>query len=167
MGVMDWFSGESKSENAASDSIVRYLCSVDREYEDMDKFLEDFYDIVEQTIEQYNQNNPVRAEQLDREDAYKAGGRWIYEADIQQLNEEGEEIEEASGSYLTRKSTFKVIAREQPDFEIELSGTESLISPFLNEMEKVLDSKAIAHEIVTIAKPGLGKAKGTETEPAT
>ncbi len=133
----------------------------------MDQFLQDFYEIVEETIKQYNQNNPVRAEELDRDEAYKAGGRWIYEADIQQLNEAGEEIEGASDSFLTRKSTFKVIAREQPDFEIELSGTESLISPFLDEMEKVLDGKAIAHEIVTIAKPGLGKAKGTESEPTT
>jgi len=76
--------------------------------------------------------------------------------------EQGEELKQAKGGFLTRKSTFKVIAREQPDFEIELSGTESLISPFLEEMESVLDKKGLRHEVVTIARPGLGKAKQTE-----
>ena len=162
MGVTDWFSSGTKPKEEARDSIVRFLCSLDKDYQDMDKFLEDFYEVVNETIERYNKNNPVKADKLDRDQAYKAGGRWIYEANIQRLDEQGEEVEQAKGGFLTRKSTFKVIAREQPDFEIELSGTESLISPFLEEMESVLDKKGLRHEVVTIARPGLGKAKQTE-----
>ena len=166
MGISDWFSSGSKSEEKKRDSIVRYLCSLDKNYENMDKFLEDFYEVVNETIERYNKNNPVKADKLDRDQAYKAGGRWIYEANIQKLDEEGEAVEQAGGGFLARKSTFKVIAREQPDFEIELSGTESLIDPFLDEMESVLDKKGIRHEVVTIARPGLGKATQTESEPS-
>jgi hypothetical protein len=165
MGIFDWFSSGSKPKKEATDSIVRYLCSLEKDYKNMDDFLEDFYEVVNETIEKYNKNNPVRADKLDRDQAYKAGGRWIYEANIQKLDEQGEEVK-AEGGFLARKSTFKVIAREQPGFEIELSGTESLITPFLEEMEKVLDKKGLPHEVVTIARPGLGKATQTESEPA-
>ena len=82
MGIFDWFSSGSKPKEEATDSIVRYLCSLEKDYKDMDDFLEDFYEVVNETIEKYNKNNPVRADKLDRDQAYKAGGRWIYEANI-------------------------------------------------------------------------------------
>ncbi|MEF8798970.1 MAG: hypothetical protein V5A79_06120 [Candidatus Bipolaricaulota bacterium] len=164
MGLFDWFSSKSKSEDEATDSIVRFLCTLEKEYENMDEFMEDFYDVVNEAIERYNEANPVRAEKLDREQAYKAGGRWIYEADIERLDEAGESIQQATGGFMDRKSTFKVIAREQPHFEIELSGTESLITPFLEEMKGVLDEKGFSYETATVARPGLGKAKQTESE---
>ncbi len=164
MGIFDWFSSESEAEEEAKDSIVRFLCRLEKDYEKMDDFLEEFYEVINESIERYNKNNPVRAEKLDRDQAYKAGGRWIYEANIQKLDEEGRELEESEGGFLSRKSTFKVIAREQPDFEIELSGTESLITPFLEEMKSVLDTQGLPHEVVTIARPGLGKAQQTEAE---
>ncbi|MBS3737201.1 MAG: hypothetical protein V5A87_07900 [Candidatus Bipolaricaulota bacterium] len=163
MGISDWFSSGTEEKEEAKDSIVRFLCKLEKNYKSMDNFLEDFYEVINEAIEKYNKNNPVKADKLDRDQAYKAGGRWIYEANIQKLDEEGKELEGKSG-YLSRKSTFKVIAREQPDFEIELSGTESLITPFLEEMESVLDAKGLGHEVVTVARPGLGKARQTETE---
>jgi hypothetical protein len=163
MGISDWFSSGGAAKEEARDSIVRYLCSLEKEYESMDVFLEDFFQVVNETIERYNQNNPVRADKLDRDQAYKAGGRWIYEANIQRLDEQGEELEQAGGGFMARKSTFKVIAREQPDYEIELSGTESLIDPFLEEMESILDKRGLRHDVRTIARPGLGKATQTET----
>lgn len=165
MGISDWFSSGGETNEGTKDSIVRYLCSLEKKYEDMDIFLEDFYEVVNETIERYNQNNPVRADKLDRDQAYKAGGRWIYEANIKKLDKEGKEIQ-GEGGFLNRKSTFKVIAREQPSFEIELSGTESLITPFLTEMKSVLEKKGLDHEVVTIARPGLGKANKPESEPA-
>ncbi len=166
-GISNWFSFGVKAKKGAKDSIVRFLCKLEKDYESMDNFLEDFYEVINAAIEEYNKNNPVRADKLDRDQAYKAGGRWIYEANIQRLDEEGKAVEQAEGGFLARKSTFKAIAREQPDFEIELSGTESLITPFLKEMETVLDKKGLSHEVVTIARPGLGKTKQTESEPAT
>lgn len=165
MGIMDWFSSKTEEEEA-KDSIVRFLCTLEKDYENMDEFIEDFYNVVNEAIERYNEANPVRAEKLDREQAYKAGGRWIYEADIERLDEEGEAIKGAKGGFLERKSTFKVIAREQPNFEIELSGTESLITPFMEEMKGVLDENGFSYETATVARPGLGKAKQTESEPA-
>lgn len=164
MGISDWFSSGTKEREGTKDSIVRFLCRLEKDYGSMDDFLEDFYEVINEAIEKYNKNNPVKADKLDRDQAYKAGGRWIYEANIQKLAEEGKELEQAKGGFLSRKSTFKVIAREQPDFEIELSGTESLITPFLEEMESVLEEKGLGHELVTIARPGLGKSRQTETE---
>ena len=166
MGIQDWFSFGSGPEEEAKDSIVRYLCTIDKDYKDMDEFLEDFYQVVDEAIKRYNDSNPVRADSLDRDQAYKAGGRWIYEADIERLDEEGEIIDDAGGGFLQRKSTFKVIAREQPHYEIELSGTESLITPFLEELEGILSEKGLNYETATVARPGLGKAKKTESEPA-
>ncbi|MCF7890158.1 hypothetical protein K9M78_02960 [Candidatus Bipolaricaulota bacterium] len=163
MGIMDWLSS-GKKEEETRDSIVRFLCRLEKNYGSMDDFLEDFYEVINETIEKYNKNNPVRADKLDRDQAYKAGGRWIYEANIQKLDEEGKELEQAKSGFLSRKSTFKVIAREQPGFEIELSGTESLITPFLEEMETVLEEKGFSHEVVTVARPGLGKARQQESE---
>lgn len=164
MGISDWFSSGGKAKEEDMDSIVRFLCKLEKDYESMDDFLEDFYEITNKAIEKYNENNPVKADKLDQDQAYKAGGRWIYEANIEKLDEAGEVLEETKGGFLSRKSTFKVIAREQPDYEIELSGTESLITPFLEEMESVLDGKGLSHEIVTVARPGLGKARQTESE---
>jgi|GEM_PF-2275676 len=166
MGIRDWFSFGSGPEEEAKDSIVRYLCTMKKDYADMDEFLEDFYEVVGETIDRYNASNPVRADQLDRDRAYRAGGRWIYEADIERLDEEGEIVDDAGGGFLQRKSTFKVIAREQPHYEIELSGTESLITPFLEELEGVLKEKGLGYETATVARPGLGKATKTESEPA-
>ncbi len=166
ISIKNWFSSKTKRAEEASDSIVRFLCSLEKEYADMEEFLDDFYEIVNDTIERYNKNSNVKAAKLDRDQAYKAGGRWIYEADIQRLDEEGKELEEGKSGFLTRKSTFKVIAREQPDFEIELSGTESLLKPFLEEMEGLLEEKGINYEVATIARPGLGKAKETESGAA-
>ncbi len=167
MGIKDWFPFSSEKEEEEKDSIVRFLCTLEKDYGSMDAFLEDFFEVVNESIERYNASNPVRAESLDRDEAYRAGGRWIYEADIERLDEEGEAIEDAEGGgFLQRKSTFKVIAREQPNYEIELSGTESLITPFLEEMEGVLSEKRFSFETATIARPGLGKAVQTESEPA-
>lgn len=163
MGIKDWFSFSSEQEEEASDSIVRFLCTLEKEYGSMEDFLEDFYEVVNESIERYNESNPVRADKLDRDQAYKAGGRWIYEADIEKLDEKGEVEEESEGGgLLHRKSTFKVIAREQPHFEIELSGTESLMIPFLEELEGVLSEKGFSFKTATIARPGLGKAVKTE-----
>jgi hypothetical protein len=166
MGIRDWFSFGSSPEEETQDSIVRYLCTVEKDYKNMDEFLEDFYEVVNEAIERYNNSNPVRADSLDRDQAYKAGGRWIYEADIERLDEEGEIVEDAGDGFLQRKSTFKVIAREQPNYEIELSGTESLITPFLEELEGILSEKGLKYETATVARPGLGKATKTESEPA-
>lgn len=166
MGIFDWFSSKDKAKEEATDSLVRFLCKLEKKYENMDDFLEDFYDVINESIERYNENNPVRADKLDPDQAYKAGGRWIYEANIEKLDEEGEALEQVEGGFLTRKSTFKVIAREQPDFEIEVSGTESLITPFMEEMHSVLEEKGLGNEVVTVARPGLGKAVKTESEPA-
>ncbi|MBS3788682.1 hypothetical protein KGY79_10865 [Candidatus Bipolaricaulota bacterium] len=167
MGISDWFSfGEETTKEEAKDSIVRFLCKLEKDYRNMDDFLEDFYGVINEAIEKYNKNNPVKADKLDRDQAYKAGGRWIYEADIEKLDKEGEVLEEAKDGFISRKSTFKVIAREQPDFEIELSGTESLIDPFLEEMESVLEENGLDHKVVTVARPGLGKATQTESEPS-
>ncbi|MFP4136295.1 MAG: hypothetical protein ACLFN7_02690 [Candidatus Acetothermia bacterium] len=167
MGVTDWFSFKTKPKEEEQDSIVRFLCTLKKDYGSMDEFLEDFYELINEAIERYNASNPVRADNLDQDQAYKAGGRWIYEADIERLDEEGEAVEEAkTGGFLHRKSTFKVIAREQPHYEIELSGTESLMTPFLKELEDVLAEKGFDYETATIARPGLGKAVQTESGPA-
>ncbi|MFP4647415.1 MAG: hypothetical protein ACLFN4_07320 [Candidatus Acetothermia bacterium] len=165
MGLFDLFS--SKEDEEEDTGSIRYLCRLQTEYDQKDVFLEDFFDIVGETIKKYNQSNPVQAEELNRDQAYKAGGRWIYEANIEQVEEEKVEEEVERGSFVTRGSTFKVIAREQPHFGIELSGDEGLITPFLDELEQVLEEQGFEFDVTVVAKPGSGKAVETgESESA-
>ena len=159
MGIMDWFSSEEKPEEEEIKENVRYLCDLEKEYGNMEEFMEDFFDILNQTIERYNESNPVKAEKLDREKVRKKGGNWVYEANIEKPEEELE-TEEAERMFGGRKkSTFKVIAREQPDYSIEFSGNKGLISPFVEEIKGVLTEKGMEHNVVVIGKPGLGKAQ--------
>nr|AGF92816.1 hypothetical protein FLSS-1_0004 [uncultured organism] len=163
MGILDWFTSGSESEED-EDEEVRYLCALQEEYADMDAFMEDFFDVLEETIEKYNDANPVKAEKLDRDQARKQGGNWVYEANIERLDEESIEAEDSDWHFSERKSTFDVIARQQPNFAIEISGSKDLIAPFLEEMQVILDKEGFNYEVDTIAKLGLGKATDTEPE---
>ncbi|MFP3953904.1 MAG: hypothetical protein ACOC88_02635 [Candidatus Bipolaricaulota bacterium] len=159
MGIFNWFSASTEEKEEKPGELVRYLCTFDREYSDLDEFLDDFFEILNEAIDRYNEANPVNADKLDRDKVYKIGGNWAFDANVERR--EGEEVE-AEGStrdFYRRKSTFKIIAREQPHYALELSGSQGLISPFLTQLEKILDEKNITHEVATIAKPNLGKAK--------
>lgn len=163
MGILDWFSSKEETKEVNRDELVRYLCRLEKKYDDMDDFMEDFFDLLNDTIDRYNESNPLKAEKLDRDKAYKVGGNWAYEANVERISGQ-EEKKETAKNFYKRKSTFKVIARKQPHFAIEVSGTESLVSPFLEALESVLSGKGFDHEIAAIAKPNLGKAKRSESE---
>jgi len=158
MGFLNWFSSRKEEEEEASEGIVRYLGTFEKEYDSQDAFMEDFYNTVSETIKRYNVSNPIKVGNLDRNQAYRAGGRWIYEASV--VEDEGEGGDSASGEEgqnVVGSSTFKVIAREQPNFGMELSGEEHLIDPFLKELKNVLKEKGHNYEFKLIARPGLGK----------
>lgn len=163
MGVLGWFSQKTDSEDKSSQELVRYLCTMGKEYESMDDFLTDFFEVINETITRYNQSSLVQAEKLDRDEAQKVGGNWVFKANITKLDEQGEKIENSQRDFTKRKSTLKVIARKQPHFAIELSGTEGLISPFLENLENVLKEKELDYNVDIVAKPGLGKATQPET----
>jgi len=163
VGVLSWFSPKTRSEEESSDELVRYLCSIDKDYGGMEEFLEDFFKILNETITRYNESSLVQAEKLDRDQAQKVGGNWVYKANIKRLDDKGEKIEGSRTEFTKRKSTLKVIARKQPHFAIELSGTESLLSPFLEDLEGVLKEQGFNYKVDIVAKPGLGKATQTES----
>lgn len=156
MGFLDRFFSK-KEEKKSSGGTVRYLCTPEKKYSNMKEFMEDFYDIVNETIERFNKSNPVKAETLDKSKAHKSGGRWIYKANIKQIDEEGLEVENDKNHFATKKSTFDVIAREQPHFGIEINGTERLVKPFLNELKGVLGERGLGYDFTVIARHELGE----------
>lgn len=165
MGILDWFSSGTDSKEEQTKGSIRYLCILEKEYGDMDEFMDDFFDVMEETIERYNESNPAKVEELDREQAHKLGGSWIYEANVKRQEKEPAEDKGSRGVFGQRKTfTFEVIARKQPHFAIEVSGNEDVISPFLEELKGVLTEEGFSHKVDVVGKPGLGESKSTESE---
>jgi len=165
MGFFDFLSS-SDEDGEESGGAVRYLSTFEGNYDSMEEFKEDFYEMVDESIQRYNEANPMKAKEFDRNNTFKEGGRWIYEAKIQEVRDESLSVEAEKEDRITGESTFKVMAREQPNFGIEVSGTETLVEPYLKEMREVLSERGLKSDFSVIARPGLGKAQQPETESA-
>ncbi len=158
MGIFNWFSTSTEEEDKTSEELVRYLCTFEQEYSGMEEFLDVFFDLLNEAIDRYNKANPVQADKLDKDEAYKIGNNLAFDTNVER-RETGEDEEETAEGFYKRKSTFKVIVRAQPHYAIELSGSYGLITPFSEELEEVLEEAGFSPEFATIAKPNLGKAK--------
>lgn len=150
MGLFDRFF--SDKEEGTAEGNVRFLNTFQEDYSSMDAFMEDFFEIVSETIRKYNESNPVAVEELDKDQAYKAGGRWIYEANIKEIEDPEIRSGEDDGHPITEESHFKIIARQQPHYGIELSGNEVLIGPYLEALKGVLRSRGLDDEFDVIAR---------------